>query len=786
MKRPIFLYFVLFIIGILLASLADSLFAAFAIFLLLSAASFALCMKNKTNSFLAFPLFFIAGVTLSMASAHPTNPDIEQIARRGGHVTIEGVVHDAIINQSGTQVLTIFTDSITSGGHTFYERLQIRIVPRGDSAEQIITAGSRLRVVGSLRTLQSARNPGGFSELNHLGARGYDYTIRVDSWQVLEAGGNTRSALRELRDRVTAVYYAALPDEKAGILAAMVTGDRSGITDYVRNLYRDSGIFHVLVVSGMHISILGLFVERMLRQITTAKAAAVITIGFLVVYCIFTGASTSTVRAVIMAAVLVLAKLFQKEPDLVSSASFAGLIMLVYEPRWLFDIGFQYSFSAVLGLGFFARPAMDYIGEITRWQRGFKLRLMQGLTSSLIVFIVTMPVQIYHFNQVITYSVFANLLVIPLLSFILIPGFIMGVVGLVSVEVAMVFSGVIYFLLAFYEQLSLFISGLPHAQILIATPHYLWTFAFAGLLAGGWYLFASSVSREFKLRFMGSLLGVYFVSFGIYSALPNAPIMIKLDVGQGDAVVIERHGEVFVFDAGGWPFREVGQNTGARIVAPYLAHRGISHIDAIFVSHLHRDHAFGAIELMWLMNVDRVYFSTRIDKSYPIWALLEEAAIYNDVAIRFLQAGDYFHSPGGISFLVLSPSEYHRYGSTNEASKVMYLDIDGLRVMFTGDIGADTERLIAHRFSHIRTDILKVAHHGSRFSSSDLFLDAATPTAAIAGVGVHNPFNHPHPTVVDRFLERGIDFYSTHSHGAITIDLTTLEITTMLSLGDNR
>jgi len=784
MKRPLFLYFVIFIFGILLVSLTDSFFVVGATFFMLCAVSFGIYAKNKSIAYLGFPLFFIVGVILSITSAHPTNSDIDQIAQHGEHVTIEGVVHDAIINQSGTQVLTIFTDTIISDDYTYYERLQIRIVSRGEAAEQIITAGSRLRVVGSLHTLQSARNPGGFSELNHLGARGYDYTIRVDSWHVLEAGINTRSVLRELRDRVISVYYASLPDDKAGILAAMVTGERSGITDYVRNLYRDSGIFHVLVVSGMHISILGLFVERVLRQVITAKAAATIAIGFLVIYCIFTGASTSTVRAVIMASVLVLAKLFQKEPDVVSSASFAGLVMLFYEPRWLFDIGFQYSFAAVLGLGFFARPTMDYLSEITGRQKGLKLRILQGFTSSLIVFVVTMPIQIYHFNQVVTYSVFANLLVVPLLSLILIPGFIMGIVGLFSVELAMVFSGVIYFLLAFYEQLGLFISGLPHAQILVATPHYLWTFAFVGLLAGGWYLFASEASRELKLRLMGATLGVYLISFGIYSALPNAPIMIKLDVGQGDAVVIERYGEVFVIDAGGWSFREVGQSTGARIVAPYLEHRGISHIDAIFVSHLHRDHAFGVIELMEIVNVDRIYFSTRIDKGYPIWTLLEEAAAYNDVEIRFLQAGDYFRSSGGISFLVLSPSDDHRYPNTNEASKVMYLDIDGLRVMFTGDIGTDTERLIAQRFSHLRTDILKVAHHGSRFSTGDLFLDAANPSAAIAGVGVHNPFNHPHPTVVDRFLERGIDFYSTHTHGAITIDLRTHEITTML--GDNR
>jgi len=601
---------------------------------------------------------------------------------------------------------------------------------------------------------------------------------------MIEEGGNARSFLRELRDRVTATYYRALPEEKAGILSAMVTGDRSGISDYVRNLYRDSGIFHVLVVSGMHISILGLFVERILRQFINIKAAAIIAVGFLVIYCIFTGASTSTVRAVIMASVLVLAKLFQKEPDLVSSASFAGLIMLVYEPRWLFDIGFQYSFSAVLGLGFFMRAASNYIIQKVGRENRIRRLIFEAFASSAIIFIVTMPVQIYHFNQVVTYSIFANMIVIPLLSLILIPGFIMGVVGLVSVEAAMIFSGVIYFLLALYERLALFFQALPFAQIMTATPHYLWVVGVIGLLVGLWYLFSSEVSGMVKRGAAFASVIAFVVAFGIYSALPNRPIMIKLDVGQGDAVVIERGGEVFLIDAGGWAFRDVGQNTGARVVAPYLAHRGIRRIDAIFVSHLHRDHAFGVIELMQMKDVGRICFSTRIDKDYPIFALLYEAAADNDVEIVFLEAGDMVQTPGGISFLVLGPSAYSRYSNTNEASLVLYADIDGRRFMFTGDIGVEAERLITRRFSHIRTDVLKLAHHGSRFSTGDEFLYAARPSVAIAGVGVNNPFNHPHPSVVDRLFEQGIDFYSTHTHGAITIDLRTGEITTML--GDRR
>jgi len=769
--------------GILSVSLTDSLLTAgfICIGLLLVAVKVRMLYESRAGwLFLIFP---VLGAVLAYTGTVPRNSDIDMIAQRGGPVVIEGVVHDAVTNAAGMQVLTIFTEHITYNDTIFHERLQIRAVPRLEEDEPPISAGSRLRLTGTLWPLQPARSPGGFNEQVNLGARRYDYTLRVNSWEEIGSGFSFRSILRELRDRVTATYYEVLPEEKAGILSAMVTGDRSGLTDYVRNLYRDSGIFHVLVISGMHISILGLFVDRILRQITTIKAAALITIGFLCVYCIFTGASTSTVRAVIMAGVLILAKLLHKEPDLVSSASFASLVMLLYEPRWIFDIGFQYSFSAVFGLGFFMLPLRSYIKQRTGIRKGFKMWLIDGVSSSMIVFIVTIPVQIYHFNHLITYSIFVNLLVLPLLSFILIPGFIMGLVGLISVHAAMLFSGVIYFLLLFYESISRFTASLPFSQVLIGSPHYLWTIAFMGILAWLWYLFAGEASQKFKLRISGTVLTLFVVIFGVYSVWPRDPIMIKLDVGQGDAVIIERYGEVFIVDGGGWPLRDAGQNTGTRVIAPYLARRGIRHVDGIFVSHLHRDHALGVVELLELKYVDRLYMSTRIDREYPMYAMLMEAAEYNGVEVVLLQAGDAFESEQGISFLVLSPSAYHNYPSTNEASLVLYVDM-GQRVMFTGDIGAVTEELIIQRFSHIDTDILKLAHHGSRFSTGDEFLNAARPRVAIAGVGVHNVFGHPHPTVTNRLYERNIAFYSTSTHGAITINLRNNNITTMIEGGN--
>jgi len=725
------------------------------------------------------------GLYIAYASSVPQNEIIDEIAQNGGPVRIEGIVHDTALTSSGAQRLTVFTESISSGGKTHYERLKVLASLKEEPEGEIITAGSRVYLIGTLWGLQPTRNPGGFSEFHYLGARGYDYTMRVEFWRDDGATFSFRSVLRELRDSISAVYYASLPEEKAGILSAMVTGDRGGLTHNVRDIYRDSGIYHVLVISGMHISIMGLFIDRALRQIASVKTAAFITLGFLCVYCIFTGASTSTVRAVIMAGVLVASKLFWKEPDLVSSASIAGIAMLTYEPLWLFDIGFQYSFSAVLGLGFFAQPVSFYIKKITGVKKGPKLWGMELTAASLIVFIVTIPVQVYHFNQLITYSIFVNLLVIPLLSFVIVPGFIMGLLGLVSMSLAGLMAGLIYFLLAFYENISLFAANLPFSKILVASPHYLLAFTFMGLLAVFWYLFASEANSRAKYSLLGAALILYITSLSIYYNRPKDPIMIMLDVGQGDATVIERFGEVYIIDSGGWhlgdelSFLEIERNTGARVVAPYLAHRGIGRVDGIFISHLHADHAAGAIELMDIIDVKNLYLHVHMDKEDPIYLLLEEAALRNGVEKIFLKAGDTFESDGGIAFMVLGPSENVSYENINESSMVLYVDM-GLSIMFTGDIGLPTEQRLLLGFTNLQTDILKVAHHGSRFSTGDEFVNVLRPRAAIAGVSLHNTFGHPHPSVISRFNERNISFYSTDTHGAIIINLKNNRITTML------
>ncbi|MCL2564891.1 MAG: DNA internalization-related competence protein ComEC/Rec2 [Defluviitaleaceae bacterium] len=764
--------------------MTDSFLIRAGIFAVMFLASVKIRTMYKSRFAWLFFAFPIMGMVLAYSVALPQSSAVDEIASRGGPVTVVGLVHDVTFTTTGMQRLTIFTESITAGGEVYYERLKIRAATPADRDELIITPGSRVSFVGTLHKLQPPRNPGGFNELHHLGARGYDYTMRIVYHSVIGRGTTFLSALRGFRDNITAIYYQWLPYDKAGIISAMVTGDRSGLTDYVRELYRDSGIYHVLVISGMHISIMGLFADRLLRRFVSTKAAAFATLGFLCVFAIFTGASTSTVRAVLMIAILLFSKFFQKEPDLVSSASLAGLIMLFYEPRWVFDVGFQYSFSAVLGLGFFLNPIVWNFKKKTEIEKGPLLWFMELFAASLIVFVSTIPVQIYHFNHILPYQIFVNMVILPLLSFIIVPGFIMGLLGLIFSPAGGLLSGLIYFLLAFYENVSLFVIGLPFSRILRATPHYLFAISFLGALVGLWYLSASDAKVKIKVKFAITAFSIWILVFGIYSLLPRVPIMIKLDVGQGDAVVIERYGEVFIIDAGGWhssdqPIREVGRNTGARVIIPYLERRGISRIDGVFVSHLHLDHAFGAVELLEFMEVARLYLPILTDRSYLVYQMLINTAMENDVEVVYLRAGDFFESPEGISFLVLSPSENVIYENTNEASLVLYVDM-GQRVMFTGDIGLPTEERLIRHFSHLDIDILKLAHHGSRFSTGDAFLDATMPNVAIAGVGMHNVFGHPHPTVTSRLYDRGVLFYSTHTHGAITINLNDNRITTML------
>ena len=775
MKRPLFICFLSLLSGIILLSLADKLPGLGIIGLSLVLVWGTFDRKNRKNIYIWSMVFFAIGLMVAYFSFSPKSSWAEERANAGAEVSVEGRVISISYTYTGRQKLELKVTKIHAGSEAEKTNIKIQVTLEAD---QFVSSGSDVVITGILQHLEPTRNPGGYNEKLYLGARKFDYKM-YGSLKSEAVNLNIHFVMDKVRSRITECYDTVLPKREAGILKSMILGDKSGIDDYIKDMYREAGIYHILVISGLHISITALVVEWILSHFLNVKKAALASIAFICIYCVFTGAGVSAVRAVIMAVVVIVAKVIYRESDLLSSASFSAILLLIYEPLYAFDIGFQYSFSAVFSIGLLAEPVGTALKRamntaLTKTENENKEILMisnricAALGTCLAVFIGTMPVQIYHFNYIYPLSVIVNMIIVPLVPMIVVLGFIIALVGFVSSFSAHVLAGAAYVFLEIYESICIFSENIPISKILVATPNYMLCILFLICIIT-WAACFEMRLKSHKIAIVGLMV---FSVFGVVCAAESLrkepPTITMLDVGQGDCTVVESGGEVFVIDGGGWYGRELGRNTGAGILVPYLDHKGIGYVDGAFISHLDSDHAMGIIELIYEKPVGVVYLPYTPDLENPLYIALKEACDEKKVPIVHLARGEKIATESAIDFVVLSPSASQDYKDGNESSLVLFMNMD-LKYVFAGDIGFDAEEEIVAAFENLDCHVLKVAHHGSKYSTGELFLDTLKPEVAIAGAGVNNNYGHPSVEVESRLGERNIDFYSTKSCGAVII-----------------
>ena len=266
--------------------------------------------------------------------------------------------------------------------------------------------------------------------------------------------------LREFRDSLASVYDQILPQRESAVIKSMVLGDRLDLDRELADLYRVMGIFHILSISGLHITVLMLAANRLLSLVVAERRSVGIVIAVMVLYCLMTGAAVATVRAVTMGGVLVGAKLFYRDYDLLASVSFAGIVLLLHEPLYLSNVGFQLSFAAVFGIGVLTQPVKRLLAMLN-CPRMLQTELAVGTAAVVSTYIVFA----HHFFEIPLYSVLGNLVVAPTVALIIVSGILVGLIGLVFMPGAELLSGVVYFILRFYEAAAVFFSELPFAML---------------------------------------------------------------------------------------------------------------------------------------------------------------------------------------------------------------------------------------------------------------------------------------------------------------------------------
>lgn len=640
-----------------------------------------------------------------------------------------------------------------------------------------LPAGSLVLVRGILEEVEGPRNPGEFNSRQYYACRHTYYFMKK---AVIEKKSKDFSGygqfLLDVRQKLGEIFDRAA-EKYAPVFRAIVLGDKTELESETKMRYQMSGIVHILAISGLHISVLVVGLYELLKRFGFGIwPSGMISLVLMLNYGMMTGGSVSTMRAVIMFLISVGAKILGRIYDMPTALSLAAILVLMDSPAYLLDGGFWLSFGAVVGVGA-VEPAFREIF-------GIKGKVGKAFETSFAVQVTTLPVMLWFYGEVSVAGIFLNLLVLPTVGIVLVSGVATALIGLGWRMGAVVCALPGQGLLWMYEELCklagmapfcTWVGGQPQIWQIVVYYVILAVILFLGKHKGIREKHRDLPRRKARSLFPGGITaGLLILAVCILGWRPARGLRITcLDIGQGDAIMVETpEGQNFLIDGGSSNKKGICQYQ----ILPFLKNRGISFVDAVFISHTDGDHISGIEEFLeyQILGVTSVKIGKLIlpEWSEPPgeWEELKNLAEKAGVPVHTAKAGDIFRGKN-VRFRVLSPWEGASGENVNEEAMVMELSCERFKGLFTGDIGMETEERLLEEGVLEDVDYLKVGHHGSKHSSGEEFLRKISPELAVISVSESNTYSHPAPETIERLENAGAKVWCTKDCGAVSVEV---------------
>ena len=731
--------------------------------------------------------------------------------------------------------------------------------------------GSLVILKGTLKNFQQPTNPGQFN------APFYYQILRI-SFRLNQAEIQVKSdkfykiseGLYQLRRKAGSKVDALLPEQEASVMKTMLLGEKGILDEEIKGLYQRNGIAHILAISGLHISMIGMGLYQLLRRAgLKIRLSAILASMVIVLYGMMTGFAVSAIRAIAMFLLQMLAQILGRTYDRITALAVAAVLVLVEQPLYLFHSGFQFSFLCVLGISLI----LPVLGNVRKGKK-----LFEGIA----LMAVTLPVYLGVFYQIPVYSIFLNFIVLPMMSILMGAGIVMILAAFLCTPLGIPAAWLITGILMVYERLGLFTEQLPYHYWTPGCPAKWQLAVYVTILIiiaalgrtkrkavlyqrdcihkdcihrrGGCAkgILQGDMRRHEVLQYEGSQyegsqhgipnkrirriachggkwISTYGIPVGICWGFLLLGVVILtwrfrpelqvtfLDVGQGDCIFLQtENGDSYLTDGGSSSVSKVGKYR----MIPFLKYQGASQIKAVFVSHADSDHCNGIAELLEQaelegIRVENLVLTDLADECRSEgYEELVELAGQNGITVQLLHEGQQLQD-GELLFQCLHPSKGYRAEDLNETSMVLLVTYREFSMLLTGDVqGAGEEHLTQElqdwkepgvtqmqdviRISgeeesiederieeqieekrpqnkmganHAETEltVLKVAHHGSKNSTSEEFLKAANPMLAIISCGEGNRYGHPHEETLERLEKADVPWFCTKDYGAITV-----------------
>lgn len=612
--------------------------------------------------------------------------------------------------------------------------------------------GKTIIVEGMLIPFSEARNEGNFDEYSYYHSQKFDF--KVTEAKVCGVYGNENlyaEKLYEWKEKWKEVYQSCMT-RNAGVLTGMVLGDKSILDGESKQMYQKSGLGHLLCVSGLHLSVVGMTLYRFLRKRGKSYLLSGILCGGLVFsFAVMSGFGVSAKRAVFMFCLMLFGKWIGRTYDSITALSLAGFLLLMDNPFFITNTGCLFSFCAVLGVVVVGDSLLKAVEP--------KHKITENILVSLGIQLMTLPLVCSFYYEIPVYSVLINLLLLPFMGCVL----FFGIAGAAAGTVNLTFGRVILFLpemiLNGYEKVCSFFLKFPKSSWITGSIsrerlmlYYIVVVLFVVIL------------QKWKAKpaiFLETLISVTLL---LYPKPKRMEIDI-LDVGQGDGIYLCSEEGISMFIDGG---SSDVKGVGTYRILPFLKEKGVGEISYWFVTHTDTDHISGMLEVMESgYRIDNIVLAEQIyqDEAYEE---LAEQIKENQINIIFFNQGEKLQMKES-SMLCLFPGADYPVMEANARSLVLLYETSGFRGIFTGDISSQEEEWILEHVNLPEVSLYKAAHHGSKYSNSEEFLEQLSPEISVISCGENNSYGHPGEEAVKHMEENSGDIEMTMEGGQIKI-----------------
>lgn len=545
-----------------------------------------------------------------------------------------------------------------------------------------------------------------------------------------------------------------MPQRTGNLLLGILIGERDNIQENIIESFKTANLSHILAVSGAHTSYIILGITYIISKSKTPKKVGyIITIIFLLLFIIITGATYSVVRACIMAIILIGAKLCYRKENFTTSICISLLIILIQNPFAINDIGLKLSFMGTIGIIVFNKNITNLFIKLK-----IKEKIAKILSITFSAQLMIVPITVLNFNTISLTFFISNLLASPLLGIIIVLGFISVFISFILQPISKILFFALNIVLELLILISKFTSQIPYSLILVKTPNIVFAIIYYILILFLNYIFfiKENPTRRFQRKIIKiitiknikkvikkvAIVLLIILLFTNLIKMINPKLKIYfIDVGQGDStlIVTPKNKKILIDGGEGTP----------EVLLSYLLDRRINKIDYIIISHFDSDHCNGLIEVIEEIKVKNIIISRQSEESEEYKKILNIIKQKN-IKVSIVKEKDKIFIEKDFYIEILNPAEELAFQDLNNNSIVAKLIYINFSMLFTGDIEKAEENLINKYKNNLKSTILKVSHHGSKTSTSEEFLKYVKPEIALIGVGENNKFGHPNQSTIEK------------------------------------